>query len=245
VDDESLQASLPCVEADVIQACVSASSTDPEHPVYVCQATQLPEATKLLSSWDFRQYWEDYVSGNVSLGRILHAGCFATFERLLKLRIGGRFLRRLYDAFQAMRGGSPYPRGYGLVPPGVRTPSVELNLQPGEWVRIKSFPEILATLDGDNKNRGLYFDAEEVPYCGGTYRVRSRVDRILDEKTGKLMKFKTHSVILEDVYCQARYSCKRMLCPRAIYPMWREVWLERVNEPHIQTGSARPQHRDH
>jgi hypothetical protein len=35
-------------------------------------------------------------------------------------------------------------------------------------------------------------------------------------------------VILENVWCQSRYSTCRMLCPRSIYSWWREVWLERV-----------------
>jgi hypothetical protein len=98
---------------------------------------------------------------------------------------------------------------------------------------VRSYEEILATLDGDNKNRGLYFDAEEVPYCGGTYRVRSRVSRIINEKTGRMLELRGANVILEDVYCQARYSYCRMLCPRSIFPFWREAWLERVEaSPH-------------
>ncbi|MGD0614565.1 MAG: hypothetical protein ABSA69_03870, partial [Verrucomicrobiota bacterium] len=80
----------------------------------------------------------------------------------------------------------------------------------------------------ENKNRGLFFDAEMVPYCGGTYRVLKRVDRILDEKTGKMVRFKNQAVILEGVICQSRYSDCRMFCPRAIYSYWREIWLERV-----------------
>ena len=60
--------------------------------------------------------------------------------------------------------------------------------------------------------------------------MHSRVSRILDERTGKLIKMKTDSIILEGVYCQARYSNCRMFCPRAIYSYWREIWLERVND---------------
>ncbi len=39
---------------------------------------------------------------------------------------------------------------------------------------------------------------------------------------------KTPVVILEDVFCRARYSECRLFCPRSIYSWWREVWLERV-----------------
>ena len=85
-------------------------------------------------------------------------------------------------------------------------------------------------LDGNNKHRGLYFDAEEVPYCGKTFRVRSVVDRIVDERTGKVRVFKENHVILEGVVCKGDYSDRRMFCPREIYSFWREGWLERAEE---------------
>jgi hypothetical protein len=103
-----------------------------------------------------------------------------------------------------------------------------LNLQPGELVRVKSHEEILATLNIDSKNRGMGFDAEMVPFCGKTYRVLRRVTQILDEKTGKMQEMKNPCIILDDVICEGRYSYCRMFCPRAIYPYWREIWLERV-----------------
>jgi hypothetical protein len=39
---------------------------------------------------------------------------------------------------------------------------------------------------------------------------------------------KNACVILDGVVCQARYSPCRMLCPKSMYPYWREIWLERV-----------------
>jgi hypothetical protein len=39
---------------------------------------------------------------------------------------------------------------------------------------------------------------------------------------------KTPAVILDDVFCLARYSNHRMFCPRSIFSWWREIWLERV-----------------
>jgi hypothetical protein len=35
---------------------------------------------------------------------------------------------------------------------------------------------------------------------------------------------------LKDVVCEARYAICRRFCPRAIYPYWREIWLERVSD---------------
>jgi hypothetical protein len=115
---------------------------------------------------------------------------------------------------------------------------VSLGLQPGDLVRVKSHRDILATIDTEARNRGLSFDREMVPYCGGTYRVRARVTTFVDERTGKLSTVKTPAIILEDVTCRALYSDHRMFCPRAIYPWWREAWLERVSEPAAAPGPA-------
>ena len=84
--------------------------------------------------------------------------------------------------------------------------------------------------------RGLYFDAEMVPYCGRTFRVLKRVKRILNEKTGRMTEFKNPCIILEGVVCESRYSQCRLFCPRSIYSYWREIWLERVSE--AQVGAA-------
>ena len=40
----------------------------------------------------------------------------------------------------------------------------------------------------------MYFDAELVPYCGGVYRVKARVESFLDEKTGRMSTMKTPAV---------------------------------------------------
>jgi hypothetical protein len=154
------------------------------------------------------------------------------YQSLIRAGIGlGRPLRWLYDATVGLRRGFPYPRRKGMVPPGQKTPAMELKLQPGDWVRVKSYQEILSTLDIAGKNRGLYFDAEMVPYCNRTFRVLKRVNRIIDEPSGRMQEFRTPCIVLEGVVCEARYSECRLFCPRAIYSYWREVWLERVDSP--------------
>ena len=218
-----------CSEQDVLAGTRASGQQDEQDPAYVCQATRLPYYTTPLAWWDLRQYIEDYTSGNIGLGKLLRGFVYASYFNVSRSGIGaGRIMRWLYDRFQALCKGVPYPRKTGVIPAGQKTPHAVLNLRSGDLVRVKSYEDILATLDTDNKNRGLYFDAEAVPYCGGTYRVLSRVGRILDEKTGKLIKLKNESIILEGVYCQARYSDCRMFCPRSIYSYWREGWLERV-----------------
>jgi hypothetical protein len=225
-----------CSEDDVWQGtCVRGQQHDDTR--YTCQATQLPVFTTPLSWWDVRQYIEDYVSGNASLGRMCRGFAYVSYYHLTLAKRGrlGRPARWLYDKVQGRLGGVAFPRRNGSLAAGQPTPVADLNLQPGELVRIKSYKEILATLDGV-KNRGMLFDAELVPYCGGVYRVRTRVTKFINEATGKMSTMKTPAVILDGVWCQSRYSNCRMFCPRSIYSWWREVWLERVSErPAVET----------
>lgn len=217
-----------CTEADVISAAQTMDPAD-RQPIYSCQATRLPYASSALQWWELGQYWEDYVSGNVTLWQLICGAVYFAYYKVSRSRIGlGRPMRWFYDHFHFLWGGYPYPRRTGVIPAGEPTPVETLNLQPNELVRVKPFKEILKTLDQHNRNRGLYFDAEEVPYCGRTYRVLRRVERIVNERSGKMQIFKVPGVILDSVICQSRYSECRLFCPRSIYPYWREAWLERV-----------------
>jgi hypothetical protein len=226
-----------CTEADVL-AATRKRAVDVDEPAYVCQATQVPAATEPLPWWEWRQYVEDYTSGNVGLGRITKSFLYMAYlHGLVNLGIGiGPLLRWIYDRFQGLRGGIPYPRRAGKLAAGTRTPITKLDLQPGEWVRVKSFDAIRATCDESNMNRGMKWDAELAPYCGGTYQVLKRVTKILNEKTGKMQEMKAPCIILDSVVCQARYSECRLFCPRSIYPYWREVWLERIASDAADAG---------
>jgi hypothetical protein len=218
-----------CTEADVYAATHSLNGRN--ETIYTCQGTEIPDFTQPLSWWDVRQYLEDYFSGNASLGRLLKGFVYGAFSTISRMRthIGlGRLLYWFYNTFDFLWG--PHPRKPGKIPEGQPTPTANLNLQPGEWVRVKSYDEILATLNKSGKNRGLFFDAEMVPYCGGVFRVKKRVSTFLDEKTRKLVTVTNPCIILETVICQSRYSDCRMICPRSIYSWWREIWLERVPE---------------
>ena len=106
-----------------------------------------------------------------------------------------------------------------------RTPLGDLNLQAGEWVQIKTEEEIAKTLDGKGRNRGLSCDFGMTQYSGGSYQVRTRLDRMISEATGE-MKQVNGTVILEGLNC----LCWNTLggCPRQDYIYWRELWLERI-----------------
>jgi hypothetical protein len=226
-----------CSEADV---WARARSHDPGGTArYVCQATQLPYATRSLAWWDIRQYVEDYTSGNVGAWRLLCGLVYSIYYSLSQAGIGlGPLMRWLYDIFHPLWRGTLFPRKAGRLPRGQATPTGALDLQPGDLVRVRSHEEILRTLSTDSRNRGLSWDAEMVPYCGGTYRVLRRVTRIVDERTGYMRDIARPCVILDSVVCQARYSSSRMFCPRSIYPYWREIWLERAGLGAADTGHA-------
>jgi hypothetical protein len=231
-----------CREEDVWAGTKTSPSIGAEGPVYVCQATQVPAATAPLRPWDIRQYVEDLESGNVGIARMVRGFIYMGYNSLVNAGIGlGRPLRQLYDLAQCLWRGVPYPRKRGRIPAGTPTPRADpLDLQPGDWVRVRSYDEILRTLDPHNKNRGLYFDAEMVPYCGKEFQVLAKVRKIIDEKTGRMMNFKTPCFLLKGAVCQARYSECRLFCPRAIYSYWREIWLERVSKGEEGAHSSSP-----
>ena len=235
VSPVALSSSLECTEVNVV---ARARTIDPVsgEPSYACQATQLPYATSDLNWWDVRQYVEDYRSGNVGLWQIIGGATYFLYYAISRAGIGlGRPMRWFYDKFHPLWGGTPFPRKTGLIPEGQATPAEMLNLQPGELVRIKSHDEILKTLNTASRNRGLYWDAEEVPHCGSTHQVLRRVNKIINERTGKMQEMKTPCIVLDSVVCQSRYSECRLFCPRSIYAYWREIWLERVDpSPAVQ-----------
>jgi hypothetical protein len=94
-------------------------------------------------------------------------------------------------------------------------------------VRIKSRAEIAATVtDADPpKLRGLSFDVEMLNTAGGPRVVRARVNRIIDERTGRMLSIESDCIMLEDVVCLADFH---RFCSRAVYAYWREAWLERL-----------------
>jgi hypothetical protein len=217
-----------CSIQDLQRATLRDQANTDEEPRYTCQITEVCQFSTPVRWWNPLQYWEDFRSGNVALGEMCRSAFYVVCGRRGARRLP--FLRTFFNWVQKVTGGMPSPVKMGTLLPGSPHPVANLDLQPGELVRVKSHNEILATLGSDNMNRGLYFDVELVPYCGGRYKVKSRVERFVDEKTGKMRKLKTPAVILESVVCRSRYAACRLFCPRSIYAWWRESWLQRDEE---------------
>jgi len=215
-------------------------ASDAEEIRYKCQATEILTASYPMKWWDVRQYLRDVTSGNVGIIDVVGAVAYRLFRKTVRARWfrGYSPAIRAYNRFQAWRGGPAYPETDGTLE---KTPKQTLDLVPGELVRIKTQREIRQTVDQRSRNRGLSFDAEMVRYCGTERRVLSRVERIIHERTGKMMTLPSDCIILEGAVCQARCSDKRLFCPRALYPFWREIWLERVEAPGANVSAVRRQ----
>ena len=218
-----------------VQSLLDASArTDREGGIiYSCQATQLRDYTSAMSAWNPRQYIQDIASRNLSTQLADDTRVGRTLEWLLAVI---RLVRSLLiGIFTSRMGWSFYPALHGSLD---KTPIEELNLQPGELVEVRSIEEIVSTLNRENRNRGLLFDGEMTPYCGGIYRVLRRVNRIINENTGKMMEMKAPCIVLEGGVCKSDYH---RLCPRAIYSYWRENWLKRVTPPRQTAASGEPE----
>jgi hypothetical protein len=184
---------------------------------FSCQATELDDAApEHIDWWDLRQYVRDVVAGNATPTRMLRSVLIMLFNKFQAAN------RKFFPRMLLIRNGRSFPFVDGKL---TRTPREVLDLQPGELVQVKPKSEIVRTLDRNNTNRGLSFDTEMLRYCGRQARVLRRVERIIDEKTGRMLRLGGDCIILENVVCAADYN---QYCPRGIYPYWREIWLRRV-----------------
>lgn len=179
--------------------------------VWRCQATDALKATEALKTSNLAQYWRELTNGNFGLFRFIFIAVRG-FPMEIARRVG--LLK-------------PMP----LQGPGSKsTGTALLDLKPGDLVQVRSPAEIAATLDEKGLNRGLSFDREMLPFCGRTLRVRDKVKRIVDDKTGRMLTIPKDCVILEGAVCSGERSPGTWYCPRQIYPYWRESWLRRVEK---------------
>jgi hypothetical protein len=231
-----------CTEERLEESTRTAASS-PDRIIYSCQATRLLEATTPLQWWDLRQYLLDVTNRNVRFGHAVRVLFLAWLRAFSRIGIGYRVLRKFYERIHVMLTGKHAPEGAGQVPDGEKTPSRDLDLRPGEWVRVRPYQEILGTLNRHSKNRGLWFDDEMTQYCGESHRVVGRVERIINEKSGEMMQFRNPNIVLEGLNCTGTYTRLRLLCPRRVVTYWREIWLERVEaRSGSEEGSDAPQH---
>jgi hypothetical protein len=173
---------------------------------YLCQSTELLRATSDLSPFDIGSYLRDVRAKTYSARGMVKILFFA-----IKHRIRSRLKKKSHRFLE----GSC-----------LKTPSQNLNLQPGDWVRVKTPEAIAQTLNKEGKNRGLAFTVEMLPFCGRTFRVLTRLEKMMNESTRRLIPVED-TVILEGVTCDGCHIL-RGGCPKNNFHFWREIWLERV-----------------
>ena len=201
---------------------VGAHRTDPElGEVFRCQATEATRATTPMPEMAIGQYVREVRVGNVGVPEMVRVGFNALVTKLAR-----------------KAGLRPY------LPMKVagkdRVDGEKLGLQPGEWVRVRSKEEIGRTLNAAGGHRGMLFTHEMVQYCGQVFRVRQRVERLVNESTGELLHMKQECIALDDVVCKGHYTSGAWFCAREHLPLWREDWLERVEAPAAGTVCPKP-----
>jgi hypothetical protein len=177
---------------------------------FCCQSTELPGATCDFPPGNLRHLFGDLFAGEATPAEIVRIFWWKVVNRLRR-----HFGRGLH---KHIRGTEPKPA------------KGELHLVPGEWVEVKSAPEIAVLLDAEGKNHGLTFEKEMLEYCGGRYQVAFRIEKIILEESGKKagkMVTLANTVALQGITC--RGTCAKN-CPRDNYLWWRESWLRRVAE---------------
>jgi hypothetical protein len=173
--------------------------------LFICQSTELVNASSPLSNFDPMIMVRDIRSKTYTIPKLI--GVLAHAYRLrLRHILTGR-------SFRFLQGRQ------------TKTPAESLDLQPGEWVKVKTQDEIKDSLDKKGMNRGLGFTVDMIPDCGKSFRILRRLEKMIDESTRELIELKD-TVLLEDSVCRGCYILKGG-CPRENFNFWREIWLRR------------------
>jgi hypothetical protein len=174
---------------------------------WFCQSSELGRATAHQPLFDPLQFLRAPSAEALSPLTLVRSMAILAYD-LVKWKLGGREWNELPG-------------------PCTRTPTAILGLRPGERVRVRSKPEILATLDRHGWNHGMEFSREMLPYCGRELTVLRRCERVILDESTRMIDLQ-HTVILDGAVYRA---LNRRAVPRREYMFWRECWLERVERP--------------
>jgi hypothetical protein len=219
VQDPAVQSQMDLQGSDRLRARLKVM-TGPK--TYYCQASEFPKAAGSLSRWArFGRYLSGLRAGNFNAVQMVQGSATWIFWKIRRTLLG------------------VYPRGSKKP-----TPVESLNLQPGEWVEVKSMQSIIETLDGQGRNRGLQFSPDMRLWCGRRCRVKGRLDKIIMDETGEMRQLR-NTVQLEGSTCGCSYMAWDMEgCSRCEVTYWREIWLRRSegyeHDPQIFSRMATP-----
>jgi hypothetical protein len=208
--------STPVSLAELLERGTRSSAGTLDDGRYRCQATELFNASERLRVWDPRAYLRVLISGNVAI---------SYFVRIMSRAVLSEGLRKLGRRSDMPLAGTATKSSPHRIP---------LGLKPGDRVHVRDRVGLAGTLNKKGQTRGLWFDREMLPYAGKAFTVRRRITHFIDDQSGEMIRLKTDCLTLEGVVCCGENSSGRWFCPRAIYPYWRESWLER--DEAVQVG---------
>lgn len=107
-------------------------------------------------------------------------------------------------------------------------------LRVGDWVQVRSLPEILSTLDSDGKLDKLPFMPEMIQFCGKKFRVAKRAEQTCFAGRQFRMGNAVHLVGLRcdgSAHDGCEFGCQFF---------WREAWLKPVSNPSDAPASLNP-----
>ena len=161
----------------------------------------------------------------VSLGLCvaIAGGCVVMWREARRLRGGS-------DAFLEITGQRrepdlELPSGFraGAIRRWLARRIMRHDLLPGDAVRIRPLPEILATLDAHGALDGMPFQPEMMKFCGREARVFRCLDKIYDYGRTKNMRRLDGCVLLSNLRCDGSAHGG---CEATCYLIWKTEWLQ-------------------
>jgi hypothetical protein len=105
----------------------------------------------------------------------------------------------------------------------------------GDAVTVRSFEEILVTLDADAKLDGLPFMPEMIPSCGRSFLVYRRAEKTCVEGPG--IRGMQNTVFLDGLRCDGSAHGG---CQRGCLFFWNEAWLKPAKDREQERGESHP-----
>lgn len=171
---------------------------------YFCQATELANATNYLSRWQrVAKCFSGLRAGNFNARQISQSiGIWLVWK-----------LRRIALHISPHRNHKP-------------AALEAVNLQPGDWAKIKPIESIKETLNEKGQNQGLLFMPGMHLSCGEVHQVQGRIGKMIVDDTGQMRNLR-NTVCLQGSVCACAYMGFGMSgCSRSELAFWREGWLQ-------------------
>src|ERR1700752_1232570 len=104
----------------------------------------------------------------------------------------------------------------------------------GDWVEVRSLPEILRTLDANGQLAGLPFMPEMIQYCGQRFQVFKSAHKTCDTvcpTRGRRMAGAVHLATRCDGRAHGGCQAECLL-------FWKDEWVTKVDRPAPANGAA-------